>query len=267
MIKLDARLNYRTENGGTSTIRWYDSLGRASTVGLEMTLEPGFRLIVKERFQKFANDPISDQLDEAYLEDQDYWRVGKQYLPFGRGNFLWESVPAFRVTTNLGGLDVPTTIAIAASDRGKPRGVVARIGGRYGLSAAAGENFSIGPTSLTLIRGIDDSPGVGRGYRKALGADYAVRHDTTRYVVEVATLRDGHSELDKSFEVSDFSVTTEPSKHRSLTLGWTRRWDTGDNFFRGMTSLRVADNAKLDAYVRIRNGVVWDLNVALAVKL
>ena len=66
-IKLDLRPTYLSSQGGRSTFRWYDAMGRHSTVGLVFLLEPGFRFFVAQRIQKIDDDPDRDQIDEMYL--------------------------------------------------------------------------------------------------------------------------------------------------------------------------------------------------------
>ena len=95
-IKVDAGLTYRSVRNGETTLRWYDGFGKHSTVGLLFWLEPGWRVYVSERLQRIEGDGDNEQLDEYYVEDPGIWRLGKQYLPFGRGLLLRESARAAR---------------------------------------------------------------------------------------------------------------------------------------------------------------------------
>src|SRR5688572_31745900 len=107
---MDVNPHFRINADGDSNFRWYDPLGKHSTVGLSMILEPGFRVVVTEKLQRMPTD--NDQLDEYYIEDEGNWRVGKQYLPFGRQTLLHESVQGGRVDTNLIIEGLPISFAV-----------------------------------------------------------------------------------------------------------------------------------------------------------
>src|SRR5207253_1549758 len=120
---------------------------------------------ISQKFAKIPNDPDRDLLDQYYLEDEGIWRIGKQYLPFGSGRFLHESVLAVRGDTQLVLEGLPIVAAAVDNGKGRQRGFVGRIGSRLGLSFALGSHFGINATSFTLVRRPEDSPGVGHGYK------------------------------------------------------------------------------------------------------
>lgn len=266
-VKIDASLTYDSVTGGDNTVRWYTPLGRHSTAGLALDLEQGFRVFVSERFQRINNDGDSEQLDEYYIEDPGSWRVGKQYLPFGRGGILHESARAARGDTNLILNDLPISVAIADNGRDRTRGVSGRIGKRVGVSFAVGNNFGIQGTSLDLVRLPEDAPGPGRGYRLALGVDGYKRVGMYEFQAEAVALRNGQTIKDPTTEISDVSVSLIPNRYHSYTLGWSRDWHAQTSFFRATASIFVTRSVYLEPIVRMKDSVLFDAGVSLRVKM
>lgn len=267
VIKLDARLNYRTAPADANTQRLYDSLGNYSIVSLAFKLEPGFRVYVGQKLQRFdgGNDP--DMLDEYYIEDEGIWRVGKQYLPFGSGKVVRESVFAARGDTALIIEDLPIAAAYAQGEKGRQEGFVGRIGGRLGFSVFLGDHFGIDGTSLALIRKPDQALGKGRGYKQAFGIDYSKGIGNFNVALEGVAFRDPNDSSDDDFEVFDLSATYTPSKYHNYTVGWTRRTLPNQDFIRLRGSVFLTNNVYLEPMVRYRNGENYDFNIAVRVRL
>ncbi len=266
VIKLDARLNYRSAPKDANTQRLYDTLGNYSIVSLAFKLEPGFRVFVSQKLQRFygGNDP--ELLDEYYIEDEGIWRVGKQYLPFGAGRLLRESVMAARADTNLVFEGLPIAAAYAQGERGRQEGIVGRVGGRLGLSVFVGNHFGIDGTSLTFIRKPEEASGTGRGYKEVYGIDYSRGIGEFNLAVEGMVFQKPNSSQDDPFEVVDFSATFAPSKYQSYTLGWTRRTEPNTDFWRVRGNVYLANHVYLEPMVRYRNGSNFDFSVAVRVR-
>jgi hypothetical protein len=267
VIKLSARLDYRFEPHGSTTLRFYDTLGRHSTVSLGFRLEPGLHAVVSQRLQRIPNDGDPDQIDEYYVEDEGIWRAGKQYLPFGAGALLRESVVAVRGDTNLLFESLPVSVAACDGGPGRQRGFVGRVGGNLGFSAAIGEHFGISGSSLTLIRHPEDSPGKGHGYREAYGADYTRADGMFRFSGELVALRGPNRRSDSDENVFDLSISLRPSKYREFVLGWTHATEQRVDFYRLQGSIYLTNNIFAEPMVRYRNGTAYDFSVIFWVRL
>ncbi len=266
-IKLDARLNYRSAQDDATTQRLYDSFGRYSIVSISFTLEPGFKVFASQKLQRFDGGKDRDLLDEYYVEDEGIWRIGKQYLPFGGGRLVRESAMAARADTDLILESVPISFGYAQGGRGRQEGLVGRIGGRLGLSIFLGEHFGIDGTSLALIRKPEEAPGKGRGYKQAFGFDYSKGVGNFNLAVEAISFREPNRSIDEGFEVIDLSATYTPSRYHNYTVGWTRRTNPTDDFYRIHASVFLTNNVYLEPLVRYRNGEIYDFNVAVRVRL
>ncbi|MBC8065324.1 MAG: hypothetical protein H7Y17_10865 [Chlorobia bacterium] len=266
-IKLDARLNYRTADEDANTQRLYDSLGNYSVVSLGFKLEPGFKVFVSQKLQRFDGGKDRDLLDEYYVEDEGIWRVGKQYLPFGSGRLVRESVFAARGDTSLIFEGLPIAAAYAQGEEDRQQGIVGRIGGRLGVSVFYGDHFGIDGTSLALIRKPDQALGRNRGYKQAIGVDYSKGIGHFNLAVEGVAFRKPNRSLDQSFEVVDLSATYRSSKYHNYTVGWTRRTNPNADFWRLQGSIFLTNNVYMEPLVRYRNGEAYDFNLAIRVKL
>lgn len=265
VIRIEANPQLRIDSDGKSSFRWYDTLGRHSTVGLSMILEPGFRLFVTERLQRMPTD--DDQLDEYYLEDEGNWRVGKQYLPFGQQTLLRESVQAVRVDSTLLIEGLPVSLAFCDGGDGRQKGAVARVGTWLGVSLALGTHFGIDGTSLALIRDPAGAPGKGRGYKQAVGVDLFKRYRGWRLQAEVVSLREGNTVADREGEVSDLSLSYQQSLSNSLVLGWSRDWRSDADFFRAQAKLLLMRGVWLEPLLRFRGSEFYDFGMALRMKM
>ncbi|HVL38865.1 MAG TPA: hypothetical protein VM328_05685 [Fimbriimonadaceae bacterium] len=267
MLKLDLRPTLRTELGGGNALRWYDALGNHSTVGLYLRLEPGLRALVSERLQRIPNDGDRNQIDEYYIEDVGIWRVGKQYLPFGRGLLIRESVEAARADTNLLLPGIRLTGAIFDAGMHRQRGVVVRLEGPIGMSFAVGRNLAISGTSLTVIRNPEASPGARGGYTSMLGLDYGRRAGMWRYQAEWVALRGGERPEDVEKEVSDVMILVEPNPLRYYGIGWSRAWNERNDQYRVFAQIPLDRSVWAEPMVRYRGGVLKDFSFTVHVKL
>lgn len=222
-IRVDALPSLSVDERGRVSVKWYDAMGRHSTVGLTLDLDTGWRLVVRERLQRIPNDPDAELLDQGYIEDPGNWRIGKQYLPFG-GSLLRTAAPAARIDTQLLIDDLPIAIALADAGSGDVRAVVARVGRGIGVSFARGNHLGIAGTSLTAVRGPEASPGPGRGYRQVVGFDTSRRWGKWRVELEGVALRDPERDLDPLDDVSDVRVTYSPRFGSRVTGAWSREW-------------------------------------------
>lgn len=265
-IKLDARLNYRTAEADANTQRLYDSLGNYSLVSLSFKLEPGFRVFVSQKLQRFDGGKDGDLLDEYYVEDEGIWRLGKQYLPFGSGRVVRESVFAARADSSLIIEDLPIAAAYAQGESRRQKGFAGRIGGRLGLSFFQGDHFGIDGTTLAFVRKPSEAPGRGRGFRQALGIDYSKGIGDFNLAIEGVAFRQPNNPTDESFEIIDLSATYTPSKYHTYTVGWTARNDPDQTFMRVQGSIFLTNNLYLEPLVRYRNAEFYDFNLALRVR-
>ncbi len=266
-IKLDARLNYRSADDSASTQRMYDALGNYSIVSLSFKLEPGFRVYVGQKLQRFDGGKDQDLLDEYYVEDEGIWRVGKQYLPFGAGRLVRESVFAVRGDTSLIFEGLPIAAAYAQGEKGRQEGMVARVGGRLGFSAFVGEHIGIEGTSLALVRPSRQASGRGRGYRQAYAVDYSKGIGAFNVSFEGVAFRDGHRSADEAFEVFDVSATYAPTKLNSYTLGWSHQTNPSTDFLRAQASVFLTNRVYLEPMLRYREGAFYDFNLGVRVRL
>lgn len=266
-IKLDAWPTYRAQNGSDSSFRWYDLLGHQTLVSLAFRLEPGYRAFVSQRFQRPDNDGDGESLDEYYVEDPDYWRIGKQQLPFGSGKILRESVRAARVNTSLVIEALPISIAACDSGSdGRTRGVIGRLGEKIGVSAAFGENFGIASSALTCVRRPEDAPGPGRGYKVALGADCAWRLGSINMCAEWVGLRQGHTALDPDNDIAQVSATLWKSDVK-LQASWARSFVDHADYFVFGSSAPITKNLTLESSLRYRSSSFHDFSLTMHVSL
>lgn len=266
-IKLDARLNYRTAGQDANTQRLYDYLGNYSIVSLSFKLEPGFRVYVGQKLQRFDGHKDDDLLDEYYIEDEGIWRVGKQYLPFGANRLVRESVFAARGDTNLLVEGLPIAAAYAQGESGRQEGIVGRIGGRLGFSVFYGDHFGIDGTTFATIRKPEHGLGRGRGFRQAYAVDYSKGFGSFNMVFEAVAFREGNRAIDEAFEAFDLSTTYTPSRYHNYTLGWTHRTNPSTHFLRTQANVFLTNRVYLEPMLRYRDGRFYDFNLAVRVRL
>lgn len=263
LIKIDAILHYRSVKGRGSSLHAYDSLGNYGTVGLSFTLEPGFRVYVAQRLEEIDNKAEDDQLDELYIEDKGYWRVGKQRLPFGRGAFINENASATRVDTYLGSDNLPAALAYCDGGEGRQKGFVGRLGSRLGVNFAVGDHFGIDTASLTTFHLPEDALGKGRGYRQIVGLDYGRDIGKIKLRTEVADLRKGETEEDEDRRVSDVIFWLEPDAGRAMGIGWSRDWSAGVNEFRLQFRFAAGMGVTIEPILQVRDETVRSVGVSM----
>ncbi len=265
-IRSDIRLHYRSERLGDSSLRWYDPLGRHSLVSIEFGLEPGFRGFVSERLQKIPDNSDNEQLDEYYVEDPGLWRVGKQYMPFGKQRILNEAARGARGDTNLILESIPVAIAVCDNGSGRTRGIFARAGGRFGVSGAYGNHIGAQSTSLVGIRRPEDAKGFGRGYKAAVGVDYARKYGNLSMEGEVVALRAGMSSADIDKEVSELALGYTASKTVWLGLAWSRDWRESVGLLRAEGRIEPYRNLFIEPMVRMKNSRLFDVGISVRAK-
>lgn len=266
-IRTDIRLHYRSERAGPSSLRWYDPLARYSLVSVEFGLEPGFRGFISERLQKIPDNADNEQLDEYYVEDPGLWRVGKQYMPFGRQRLVREAARGARGDTNLILESIPVSVAVCDNGSGRTRGVFARAGGRVGVSGAYGNYLGAQSTSLAAVRAPESVNGFGRGYKAIVGVDASRKWRRITAEFELVALRAGMTPLDEDREVSELFLGVDLGKRASLGFAWSRDWTAAVNVFRAEGKLEVYPNFFVEPMVRMRNGRMHDVGVSMRAKL
>jgi hypothetical protein len=265
-IKLVGYLNIREGRHRTSGLEGYDALGHFSTIGLLVTTEPGLKVYVTEKLKQIPHDGDPNTLDEAYVEGEGSWRLGKQYLPFGNGMFLRESVLAVRSDADLQILDLPMSVAGCDGGSGRQRGVVVRIGGNIGASLAIGRRFGINATDFDLVRRPDEAPGPNRGFRAIGGLDFTQKDKAYTFRGELVRTQNGETSLDLTDTLWDLSVEYRPSRFATFTLGTTHSALLRADFVRLAAAIRLTQNLFFEPMVRSKNGVFYDLNLGLHVK-
>jgi hypothetical protein len=242
-------------------------MGHHSTVGVVLTLEPGFRLYIAQRLQRIDGDPDRDQLDEFYLEDPGNWRIGRQYLPFGQKNIMRESVRGGEADTQLVLAALPISIMACDGGRGRQRGVVGRIGGRFGVSFAVGNHFGISGSALNQIRNSFDSPGPGRGHQVLVGGDYVYGFGAYTVSAEYVALRHGETDLDPNQDISDLRITFRSLGPRfKVTGAWSREWDTNQDFYRIEGEVPVGNKLSILPFLRFSGGQWQDFGITARIR-
>lgn len=257
-VSLGARLHGTwLVRGDQNLFRWYDAAGRPSTIELRLVLEPGYRMLVSQRLERYAGEADQDLLDEAYLEDPGLWRVGKQPLPFGLQATLNEKVMAVRGETRLLLDAAPISIAFADGGDGRQQGVFARGGREFGLSIARGSHIGIGSASLHPFRRAEESPGVGRGYELALGADYSISLGSVFVQAEWVSLRSGHTVHDRNRDLSQVKARLFTKGTRYEVNGtWARSWDLRRDWYVLEMVLPYSPSLSYAPYLRFE-GTHW----------
>jgi hypothetical protein len=248
-------------------MKGYDPMGRYSTVALDFTLEPGFNVVVSQKFQRIPHDADPESFDEYYIEDKGYWKVGKQYLPFGRSTVLRESVYAGTIRLTIGDRAFPFVFGYADAGEGRQRGFMARIGDKVGLSIMEGHNLAINATALTVIRRPEESPGRGRGYERTFGIDGRITVAPNMTVsLDHVSFRRGETAEDDLLDVSDISVTWMPQPDLHASLALTHEWRSVSTFIRLSGHFAVKDGIYLEPFVRLKDGRVFDASLSLRIK-
>lgn len=231
-IVTDVRMSLSQTKDG-NRIRFYDPLGRHSTVSLTLNLETGYRVFVSERFARIPNDTMGNQLEMAYIEAPGLWRIGHLDTPFGRKFLVRDAGFGAELNTVLLFDNLPVVAATIDNGRRRTRGVVARLGDRVGVSFARGDHFAASATSLTPFQAVEDSPGVNRGFRQAYGIDTRTTIGGTLFTAELVSLQDGHTSQDVEDQFLDLTMGWRGSDDRTgVTFGYTRSFEGRKNAYR-----------------------------------
>ena len=263
--KLDLALTFEARPGGYESARLYTPLGRPSTVGLSLLLESGLNVAISQRLGRLPKDSNLDLFDEAYIEDPGIYRVGKQYLPFGTGRLLRESVLAIRIDSRLIAENLPVALAVAQAGTGRQNGVVLRVGRGVGASVAFGEHFGISATSLGLVRHPEDAPGRGGGWGQAFGLDARRRAGKFTLSGDFIALAGGP---ETNLTVFDAETVYVADGYRTIGAGYSRTLGRDQNdYFRLFGRLRAARNLDVEPLVRLKGNDLYDLAVTLRLRL
>lgn len=262
---LDLALTLDYRDNAEKSARLYDPLGHPSIVSINALLESGYDLVVSERLQRLPHDADGDIFDEAYAEDPGLYRVGKQYLPFGTGRLLHESVLAARIDSDLIAENLPVALAACNQGSGRENGALLRVGRSVGASFAYGEHFGLSGTSLGVVRRPDDAPGRGGGWKQALGFDAARRFGKFAVSGEFGAFNGGP---DRDLSVFDVQGTCAIDKDHAAGIGYSHaEGGIHADFLRLFGRIHTARNLDLEPLVRLRNAGLYDAAVTLRLRL
>lgn len=197
----------RFDGEGKTRFRLYDDTGELSRVRMNLTFDNGLQMRYFQKLARIDNDTDDSGTEEFYLEDPNRWTLGKRYVPFGSNRLLREPAIGASARVFLPIADLPLQIAAFDNGPGEQRGVAGRVGENPGVSFFVGEHFGIASTSLTQIRFPEEAPGEGRGYRRALGADFTLSRGGWQAVLEYVALRQPHKTDDPQMDVASLLVT------------------------------------------------------------
>lgn len=266
-LRWDIRGTYIARSGNNTKLRWYDPMGRPSTVGFGLTLEPGYYVLITQRLQRVERDIDREQIDEAYIEDPGNWRLGRQYLPVGAKGLIREAALGARGDFRLA-RDLDAQVVVFDNGRRALRGGVIRIGKRSAVTIGVGRHFSAAATSLGAIRAPEDNPGRGRGYRFLIAADSSINWGTALVTAELVGLRDGQTPLDRSEAISDVRIANEFAERKvEVVLAWSRKWKERRDIFRMESALKISKNVSVTSFVRFDGGTWKDLGAGIRVRL
>lgn len=266
-FRVDVNLNDNIATGQGNRFRWYDPLGRHSTVGFGLNLESGYYVLVTERLQKIANDPDREQLDEVYIEEPGLWRVGRQYLPFGSQIIIREAGMAIKVEASRVGRKFPLTLAVVDSGPKQAKGVVGRMGPTsYGVSLAYGQYFARSSTSLAVVSNVEEAR-PGEGYRLIVGGDGTIRLKRFDIHLEHVLLRRGNTSADLAKDVSDLKITPRSFGGTKYSVGWSREWVTKVDLYRFESEVPISKNLSMRSLVRFQRGSWKDFSIGIRVRL
>ncbi len=266
-IFVDAYPTLIWREGNAGNLRWYSLDGRTSTVGFNILLESGNRVLVSQRLQRFPGDADDEQLDEYWIESTGSWRVGKQLLPFGSRNLIRETGMGARLDTRLLIHDLPIQVAYVDNGSGRSRGVIGRIGRRAGVSFAVGDNFGNQATDFSSLQIPSAALGKGRGFSTVIGFDFSMPIGSFTLHGEGVTCRGSNNVVDGDRTVSDLWLNWFlPGSANSIGAGWARRWDNDEAYLRMFGDFKIAEKVTLRPYIRFDTGGLRDIAITTRVK-
>lgn len=235
--------------------RFYDPFARISTVTLQLILEGFYVVKVSERFARIPGDSMSKQLEFAYFEYPGYWRIGVLDAKFGQNWLIREYGLGGEVKTNLLFDNLPIVISAIDDGERRTRGVMARLGGKFGVSFATGNHFAASGTSLTAIRRPESAPGIGRGYKVLAGADATTTIGDWKFKFEGVGLRNGQTPLDEDEDVIDSEISYRRSENSpEFRLGYARALRARTDHLRAEVELPVDQKLSLTGQIRFDQG-------------
>jgi len=265
-FRVDLTPTYISSNGSDNRVRWYDALGRFSTVGFGINLETGHYVLVTERMARIKNDRDREQLDELYVEDPGLWRVGRQYLPFGAQGIYREAGNAIRIDSERFAKRLVASVAVVDNGPGRTRGVLGRVGlPQAGVSIAFGERFGQSSTSFAVVREVD-RPLPGIGSRVMIGADARIPAGANSIVMEHVLLRRGNSVKDISRDITDVRIQSQQNAVVKFAVGWSRDWADKSDFYRIESESVILKNVSLKSLVRFEGGTWKDLSIGARIR-
>jgi len=263
-FKADISLTYVNATQSSPEANFYTPLGRYSTFGLRSEFTAGFSGFISQRLQRIPGDADLELFDEYYVEDEGFWRLGKQYVPFGGGTLIRESVRAARGDNNLILEGIPVAIAIVDSGTDRQSGIIGRIGGKSaGFSFAVGRHFGINASSLATIRKVEDSPGPGRGWRRAFGFDVNRKFKKLVLKIDAVVLSGGETENDLDLQVGDFFASYDVYKRVQISAGVSLIRGQSDTFTRAAIAYTAYKGVTVESMIRHNNRQFVDFSVTL----
>lgn len=265
-VKFDGLLFLRDGKGSSPRFKAYDLWGKHSVITIELNIEPGFDLVLSQRFQPIEGDSDSRLVDELTISDRGYWRVGKLYGVFGAGKVYRESALGAEFNLTVGSKATPFVLTLLDEKAGRQRGVLARLGSKLGVSLAVGEHFASNGSALTVIRRPEDGPGRDRGYKFMAAVDYQARVVGGRLILEQVLLRDGERESDNNLDVSHVEYGRPIGTKWNVVASFSQEWQSQSTFLALGLSFNVYPSVFLEPIVRIKNGELYDWGFGLRVK-
>jgi hypothetical protein len=266
-LNVDLWPNVRIAREGPSMFRWYDDAGHHSTVSVTLLTEVGFQAFVSQRIQRITDDTDNELLNEYYVEDTGYWRVGKQILPFGLRSLEREFVRAARIDTTLAVGGWPVQAAWCDGGNGKPTGFVGRIGGPIGLSIAHGDHFGISGSAFNEVRRPEDGLPLGAGQRQLLGADARQTIGRWELAAEWVRTRLGHTSADADNDYVLLRATCSLGGGQSVSMAWGRDVGLHEDSLRLRVAIDTGNGVFFVPQVRWRAGEVFEGSIGLHVGL
>jgi len=267
-VRVDLFPSYISETGSKNRIRWYDPMARVSTVGMGLNLEPGYYVLITERLQRISGDLDKQQLDEFYVEEPGFWRVGRQYIPFGRQNLVRQASTAVR-TSQLPFLKkaIPIQLAFVHDGGKQARGLVGRLGTKVvGVSLAYGDHFLLPSTNLAQFSDFENKDPNRKGYKLMVGLDLTRKWGQLELAAEYLGLRRGESLAERARDITDFTVTARPDNKTKLTAGWVRDYKQGIDLYRFESEIIANRNVAIRSFVRFDRGAWKDLSVGVRIR-
>ncbi|MBX3096543.1 MAG: hypothetical protein KF812_06755 [Fimbriimonadaceae bacterium] len=247
-------------------LRWFDQNATASIVGIRLLLINGSRVKLTQRITRLPGDGDPGYIDEAYIERRGVWRAGRQWIPFGRGAIVHETMTGVRFDTRL---VFGNEAAAVAFDNGvgRSRGVALRAGDAIGFSVASGNHLGIGPATLTEIDGVTGGFGRGGGYRLLLGGDAQFVFAGLNWQGEHVVFLDPERASDSSFSASNLSFTVGlPISGWKTRLSWSRRWDRESDQFGVSIDAPAEAGIVYRGYLGLRSGTIFRGGFGVTIK-